>query len=47
MTRFTMTNLYRLHKYDLSLFPALEETLFVLHTDRSGRVGTAGTGFSG
>lgn len=47
MTQFTMFNLYRLHEYDLSLFLALEETLFVLHTDRGGCVGTAGMEISG
>ncbi len=46
MTRFAMNNLYSHSEYYLlSLY--LEETLIVLHTDRSGCVGTAGTGISG
>lgn len=47
MTRFTMFNLYSLHEYYLSLYLELEETLFVLHTDNGGCVGTAGIGISG
>ena len=47
MTQFTMFNLYSLYEYDLSLYLASEETLFVLHTDHSGCVGTAGIGISG
>ena len=46
MTRFAMNNLYSHSEYyELSLY--LEETLFVLHTDRSERVGTTGIGISG
>ena len=46
MTRFAMNNLYSLSEYYLlSLY--LEETLFVLHTDRSECVGTAGMRISG
>ena len=46
MTRFAMTNLYSHSEYYLlSLY--LEETLIVLHTDRSECVGTAGIGISG
>lgn len=46
MTRFAMNNLY-IHSeyYELSLY--LEETLIVLHTDRSECVGTTGMGISG
>ena len=46
MTRFAMNNLYS-HSgyYLLSLY--LEETLIVLHTDRSECVGTAGMRISG
>ena len=46
MTRFTMNNLYSHSEYYLlSLY--LEETLIVLHTDRSECVGTIGIGISG
>ena len=47
MRSFTMFNLYSLHEYYLSLYLESEETLFVLHTDRSECVGTAGIGISG
>ena len=46
MTRFAMTNLYSHSAYYLlSLY--LEETLIVLHTDRSECVGATGIGISG
>ena len=46
MTRFTMNNLNSHSEYYLlSLY--LEETLIVLHTDRSECVGTTGIGISG
>ena len=46
MTRFAMNNLYSHSEYYLlSLY--LEETLIVLQTDRSGRVGSTGIGISG
>ena len=46
MTRFAMNNLYSHSEYYLlSLY--LEETLIVLRTDKSGRVGTTGIGISG
>ena len=46
MTRFAMNNLYSHSEYYLlSLY--LEETLIVLHTDRSGCVRTAGMRISG
>ena len=46
MTRFAMNSLYSHSEYYLlSLYP--EETLFVLHTDRSECVGTAGMCISG
>ena len=46
MTRFAMNNLHSYSEYYLlSLY--LEETLIVLHTDRSECVGTAGIGISG
>ena len=46
MTRFAMNNLHSYSEYYLlSLY--LEETLIVLHTDKSGRVGTAGMRISG
>ena len=46
MTQFTMNNLYSYSEYYLlSLY--LEETLIVLHTDKSGCVGTTGIGISG
>lgn len=46
MTRFAMNNLYSHSEYyELSLY--LEETLIVLHTDRSECVGITGIGISG
>ena len=46
MTRFAMNNLYSHSEYYLlSLY--LEETLIVLHTDKSGRVGSTVIGISG
>ena len=46
MTRFAMNNLYSHSEYYLlSLY--LEETLIVLHTDRSECVGRIGSRFSG
>ena len=46
MTRFAMNNLYSHSEYYLlSLY--LEETLIVLHIDKSGRVGSTGIGISG
>ena len=45
MTRFTMTNLYSYNELHESLY--LDETLIVLHTDKSGRVGSTGIGISG
>lgn len=45
MTQFTMTNLYSYNKLHESLY--LEETLIVLHIDKSGRVGSTGIGISG
>ena len=46
MTRFAMNNLYSHSEYYLlSLY--LEETLIVLHADKSGRVGSTGIGISG
>ena len=46
MTRFAMNNLYSHSEYyELSLY--LEETLIVLHIDRSECVGTIGIDISG
>lgn len=46
MTRFAMNNLHSYSEYYLlSLY--LEETLIVLHTDRSECVGSTGIGISG
>lgn len=45
MTRFAMTNLYSYNKLHESLY--LDETLIVLHTDRSECVGSTGIGISG
>ena len=46
MTRFAMNNLYSHSEYYLlSLY--LEETLIVLHTDRSEGVGSTVSGISG
>ena len=47
MKKFTMTNLYSYNELHESLYLESEETLFVLHTDRGGCVGTAGMGISG
>ena len=46
MTQFTMNNLYSYNELLESLYLE-EETLFVLHTDRSERAGTIGMCISG
>ena len=45
MTQFAMNILYSYNELHESLY--LEETLIVLHTDRSECVGTTGIGISG
>ena len=45
MTQFAMNILYSYNELLESLY--LEETLFVLHTDRGGCVGTTGMCISG
>ena len=40
MTKFTMNHLYSYSELYLSLYLESEETLFVLHTERSGCVGS-------
>ena len=47
MTRFTMNNLYSYNELHESLCLESEETLFVLHTDRSEPAGAPGMSISG
>ena len=47
MNKFTMTSLYSYNELHESLYLESEETLFVLHTERCGFVGTPGMSISG
>ncbi|SEK40363.1 hypothetical protein SAMN05216469_102219 [Ruminococcus albus] len=47
MKKFTMTNLYSYNELYLSLYLESEETLFVVHTERSECAGTPVTSISG
>ena len=47
MKKFTMTSLYSYNELHESLYLESEETLFVMHTERSECVGTPGMVISG
>ena len=47
MKKFTMTSLYSYNELHESLYLESEETLFMLHTERSEPAGTPGMDISG